>query len=114
MRRSGVQLPDLRNVPEGHRHAYLYERHLINAGFEQVAWDSQYRPQLGDIMIWHPIRVSPSGGVHEHGHMQAFLGEHWFSDFRQNTPNPWTDYRHARCFVYRQGDILEPAVSPHR
>ncbi|HVR26182.1 MAG TPA: hypothetical protein VMU26_23015 [Candidatus Polarisedimenticolia bacterium] len=111
LRRSGVQLPDLSKVPDGHRHAYLYEKHLIDAGFQQVACDQQYQAQLGDIMIWHPIRVGQtkdhhSGIVHEHGHMQAFMGTHWVSDFRQETPNPWKDYSHARCFVYRQADAL--------
>lgn len=110
LRSSGVQLPDLRNLPEGHRHAYLYEQHLIRAGFQQVSCDPHYQPQVGDIMIWHPIRVKPtkdhpSGVDHEHGHMQAWLGHHWFSDFRQNTQYPWNNCGQSRCFVYRQPDV---------
>jgi hypothetical protein len=108
LRRSGVRLPNL-NVPKGHDHAYLYEKHLISAGFQQVAYDREYKAQKGDVMIWHPYREeptkkNPSGVCHPHGHMQAFLGHHWFSDFRQNTPYPWPDYPHARCFVYRQSE----------
>ena len=49
--------------------------------------------QDGDVMI---VEADED---HPHGHIQVKKGNYWYSDFKQNTPNPWTSCDHGP--VYR-------------
>ena len=74
-------------------HAYKYETFLSKKGFSNLGHTMQsYTPKAGDIMVFG--RTSN----HLSGHVQMFNGTNWVSDFIQQTPYPWSDYRRYTIF----------------
>jgi hypothetical protein len=73
---------------------------LIEIGFRPVLLEpgASYQPEAGDVVIFQPVREG-----HPAGHIQAFDGAHWISDFVQRDFWPGPKYRTERPenVVYR-------------
>lgn len=54
-----------------------------NLGFAQLPDDSASNPQLGDITVFQSANGSPSAG-----HIEAWDGTQWVSDYQQGPPLP--------------------------
>lgn len=61
-----------------------YGPFLLRHGAEVVSSDS-YQPKAGDIAVFDRTQDHPAG------HIQVFDGQHWVSDFMQNTFSPYKD-----------------------
>ena len=74
---------------------------LIEIGFQPLILadpPDRYAPAPGDVVIFQPPRLG-----HPAGHIQAFDGAHWISDFIQRDFWPGPRYRKERppCVIYR-------------
>jgi hypothetical protein len=85
--------------------AKAYGPFLESMGFSQVLPSPpvNYSPQIGDIMVFRPV-----AGAHPSGHIQAWTGDHWTSDFKQTGPSgPWPNQ------IYKQADP-QPSYKVYR
>ena len=54
-----------------------------NLGFSSLPQDPGYSPQLGDIAVFQP-----ANGSNPNGHIEAWDGTQWVSDYKQGPPLP--------------------------
>lgn len=47
---------------------------------------------------------------HQHGHIQVYRDGRWYSDFKQNTPNPWVNCRVKAVYrIDEKSDVIKIA-----
>jgi RHS repeat-associated protein len=93
----------------GTRNGREYGPYLLSDGWSSVS-QSDYTPQTGDVVVFQPY---PGGN--QAGHVQAWDGIQWVSDFKQPFPPnfpggiyPDQNYRRAKSHY----DIFRPAPCP--
>ena len=74
-----------------------YGPFLLRHGAQIVPQDS-YVPQVGDVVVFDKT------GQHPYGHIEMYDGQHWVSDFMQNSFSPYRDAASTPPFtIYRLG-----------
>jgi hypothetical protein len=74
-----------------------YGPFLLRHGAKAVPPDS-YTPQVGDVAVFNKTEQHP------YGHIEMYDGQHWVSDFMQNSFSPYRDAASTPPFtIYRLG-----------
>jgi hypothetical protein len=61
---------------------------MKNVGFQEAPDDANSSPEVGDIAVFQPV-TTPSGlQSNPNGHIEAWDGIQWVSDFKQGAPGP--------------------------
>jgi hypothetical protein len=72
-----------------------YGPFLLRHGAQTVPHDS-YVPQVGDVVVFDKTEQHP------YGHIKMYDGQHWVSDFKQNSFSPYRDAASTPSFtIYR-------------
>jgi hypothetical protein len=79
-------------------YAKEYGPTLINNGFQPIP-SQNYTPKLGDIVVFQPLPGAPPN--RRAGHIQAYDGENWVSDYLQPRFKP-NQNQNPQYQIYRQ------------